>query len=243
MKITTAGILALCACAAPRMAAAQTMQWTDKGYVTVNGGGQFGSHDLSQSGSFPLYDETATFTSTTKVKSGGMFDLGGAYKVWKNNFLVGVSYSHVSSKSDGSVTGSIPDPVFFDQPRTVNSTVPGLKHSENQVHIDAVWMMPVANKLDVGFSAGPTIFAVKQDTIQSLTVTEPGPTVTAAGGFGQQDDASASTSASTCSTWSRRSGASAASCATRSARSRCRARPRGSPSVAFSIGGGARLRF
>jgi hypothetical protein len=179
LKITTAGILALCACAVPQIAAAQTMQWTDKGYVTVNGGGQFGSHDLSQSGSFPLYDETATFTSSTKVKSGGMFDLGGAYKVWKNNFLVGVSYSHVSSKSDGAVTGSIPDPVFFDQPRTVNSTVPGLKHSENQVHIDAVWMMPVANKLDVGFFAGPTIFAVKQDTIQSLTVTEPGPAITA----------------------------------------------------------------
>ena len=39
-------------------------------------------------------------------------------------------------------------------------------------------MMPVANKLDVGFSAGPTIFAVKQDTISALTVVEPGPSVT-----------------------------------------------------------------
>ena len=75
------------------------MQWTDKGYVTVNGGGQFGSHDLSQSGSFPLYDETATFSSTHKVRSGGMFDLGGAYKVWKNNFLVGVSVLATSRRN------------------------------------------------------------------------------------------------------------------------------------------------
>ena len=179
MKITTVAILALCACATPQMAAAQTMQWTDKGYVTVNGGYQSGSHDLSQSGSFPLYDETATVSSTTEVKGGGMFDVGGAYKIWKNNLLVGLSYSHVTSKSDGSVTGSIPDPVFFDRPRAVSATVPGLKHTENQVHIDAIWMMPVANKLDVGFSFGPTIFAVKQDTIPTLTVTEPGPTVTA----------------------------------------------------------------
>jgi hypothetical protein len=40
-------------------------------------------------------------------------------------------------------------------------------------------MIPVANKLDVGVFGGPTIFFVKQDTITSLTVTEPGPTVNA----------------------------------------------------------------
>jgi hypothetical protein len=181
LKITTAGILALCACAVPQVAAAQTMQWTDKGYVTVNGGGQASSHDLSESGSFPLYDETATFSSTNKVKGGGMFDIGGAYKVWKNNLLVGVSFSHVASKSNGSVTGSIPDPVFFDRPRAVTKDFNGLKHSENAVHIDAIWMMPVANKLDIAFFLGPTIFSVKQDTIPSpLTITEPGPTITTA---------------------------------------------------------------
>ena len=178
MKITTAGILALCVCAVPTTAAAQTMQWTDKGYVSVNVGVQAGSHDLSESGSFPLYDETATFSSTNKVKGGVLFDLGGAYRVWGKNLLAGVTYSHVSSESDGSVTGSIPDPVFFDRPRTVSKTFPGLKHSENAVHLDAIWVMPVANKLDLALFAGPTIFAVKQDMIPSLTVTEPGPTVT-----------------------------------------------------------------
>ena len=178
MKITTVGILALCMCAAPRMAAAQSMQWTDKGYVSVNVGAQAGSHDLGGSGSFDLYEEKATFSSTNKVKGGGLFDIGGAYRVWGKNLLVGVSFTHVASKSDGSLTGSIPDPVFFDRPRTVNKTFTDLKHSENAVHIDAVWMMPVANKIDIGISAGPTIFSVKQDTIPSLTITEPGPAVT-----------------------------------------------------------------
>lgn len=180
MKITTAGILALCVCAAPRMAAAQTMQWTDKGYVSVNGGAQAGSHDLSESGSFALYDETATFTSTNKVKGGALFDVGGAYRVWGKNLLAGVSISHVSSKSDGSLTGSIPDPVFFDRPRAVTKAFSGLKHAETAVHLAAIWMMPVANKIDVGLFAGPTIFSIKQDTIPSLTITEPGPTVTTA---------------------------------------------------------------
>ena len=177
MKITKAGILALCVCATPQIASAQ-MQWTDKGYASINVGAQAGSHDLSESGSFPLYDETATFTSTAKVKGGALFDIGGAYRVWRNNVLAGITYSHVSSKSDGSLKGSVPDPVFFDRARDVTKTFNGLKHSENAVHIDAIYMLPVANKMDLGISLGPTIFAVKQDSIPSLTVTEPGPTVT-----------------------------------------------------------------
>ncbi len=177
MKMTNAGILALWICAAPQVAGAQTMQWTDRGYVSVNVGAQAGSHDLSESGSFPLYDETATFSSTNKVKGGAMFDIGGAYRVWGNNLLAGVTFSRVSSKSDGNVTGSIPDPVFFDRARSVTKAFPGLKHSENAVHLNAIWMLPVANKIDVGIAAGPTIFSVKQDAISSFTVTEPGPTV------------------------------------------------------------------
>lgn len=168
----------MCACAAPQIAAAQTMQWTDKGYVSVNGGAQVGSHDLSESGSFPLYDETATFSSTNKVKGGGLIDFGGAYRVWGRNLLVGVAFTHTSSKSDGALTGSIPDPVVTDRPRAVSKTFPDLKHAENAVHLDVTWMMPVANKLDIGLSVGPTIFAVSQETIPSLTITEPGPTVT-----------------------------------------------------------------
>ena len=177
MKITTVGFLALCACALPRMAAAQTMQWTDKGYASVNGGVQAGSHDLSGSGSFPIFDEIATFTSTDKVKGGGLIDIGGAYRVWGKNLLVGVTFTHTSSKSDGALTGSIPDPVVTDRPGTLNRTFADLKHAENAVHLDAVWMMPVANKIDVGISAGPTIFAVSQE-MASLTSTGSGSTAT-----------------------------------------------------------------
>jgi opacity protein-like surface antigen len=178
VKMTTAGILALCLCAAPTIASAQTMQWTDKGYISVNGGVQAGSHDLSESGSFPIYGENATFTSTNKVKGGGLIDIGGAYRVWGRNVLAGVSFTHMSSKSDGSLTGSIPDPVITDRPRAVTKEFSDLKHAENAINLNVIWMVPVANKLDIGISAGPTIFMVSQETIPDLTITEPGPTVT-----------------------------------------------------------------
>ena len=179
MKMTKAGVLALCLFAAPCVASAQTMQWTDKGYVAVTFGAQVGSHKLDTSSTFPLYDENATVSSHQEVQGGGFFEIGGAYRVWGQNLLAGVSFTHTSSDADVAITGSIPDPVFFDRPRAVSATQSGAQHSENALHLDAVYMIPVANKLDVGVFGGPTIFWVKQDTITDLTVTEPGPTVTA----------------------------------------------------------------
>jgi len=182
LKITTVAMLALGLAAAPRMVSAQTMQWTDKGYVSISGAAQVGSHNLDTSLSFPLYDETATVTTSQEVKSGGLFDIGGAYRVWGHNLLAGVHYSHTSSDANVSVNGSIPHPIFFDRPRTVSSSISGAKHSEDVVHLQAIWMIPVANKLDIGIFGGPSIFAVAQDSVSAVSVAESGdlanPTVT-----------------------------------------------------------------
>ena len=178
-KMTQGGLVLLALGAAPRVASAQTMQWTDKGFVSVNGGAQAGSHTLTSSSSFPLYDETATVTTSQKVEGGGLFDIGGAYRVWGKNLLAGVSFTHTSSTSDVTLNATVPDPIVFDKPRSVQSSQSGAKHSENAVHIDAIWMIPVANKLDVAVFAGPSIFSVKQDLVSTLTVAEPGPTVSA----------------------------------------------------------------
>ena len=178
-RMTTAAILGLALCAGPQAASAQTMQWTDKGYVTFNIGVQAGSDDLETNSSFTLYDEPATVNSTQKISGGAFFEIGGAYRVWGNNLLAGVSFTRTKSDADIAITGSIPDPIFFDRPRAVTATHRDAEHSENAIHLNAIWMMPVANKLDVGIFGGPTIFMIGQDTITSLNVTEPGPTVAA----------------------------------------------------------------
>jgi hypothetical protein len=69
-----------------------------------------------------------------------------------------------------TVNATLPHPVFFDQPRTVTVTQSGAKHSEDVVHINAIWMMPVAQKLDIGIFGGPSIFSVKQDAVTAVTV-------------------------------------------------------------------------
>jgi hypothetical protein len=177
--MTKAATLALCLLSVPALSSAQTMQWTNKGYITFNGGVQTGSHDLTTSTSFPLYGETAAISSQQKVKSGGMIDFGAAYRVWGNNLLAGVSISHVASTNDVTITGTIPDPRFFGTMRNVTATQPGAKHSETAAHFDVIYMIPVANKLDVAVFGGPSIYWISQDTVGSVAVTEPTPTLTA----------------------------------------------------------------
>ncbi|MEP6916387.1 MAG: outer membrane beta-barrel protein [Acidobacteriota bacterium] len=176
VKMIKAGLLCFAMCAAVAPKAAAQMTWTDNGFANISVGGQAGSHSLATSTTFPLYDETATAATAQKVKGGGLFDVSAGYKVWRN-LAVGIGFSSTSGKSDTAVAASIPDPLFFDRPRAVTASATGLKHSENVVHLMAVWMVPVTDKIDVAISAGPSIFSVKQDVPASLTIAEPGPTV------------------------------------------------------------------
>jgi hypothetical protein len=176
LKMMKASLLCVAMCAAVAPNAAAQMTWTDNGFANLSGGFQSGSHTLDITTTFPLYDETATVATSQKVKGGGLFDVSAGYKVWQN-LALGIGYSVTGGKSDAAVTASIPDPQIFDRLRSVTASATGLKHSENAVHLMAVWVMPVTDKIDVAVSAGPSIFSVKQDVPSTLTIAEPGPTV------------------------------------------------------------------
>jgi len=159
----------------PASAAAQ-MTWTDKGYVSVTVGGQASSRTLTTAPEFTLYDETGTFATSQKVGGGAFFDIGGGYKVWQN-LVLGISYSHVGSTTDAVIAAQVPDPAVFDHPRAITTTLSDAHYGENAVHFSAVWMIPVTDLIDVGVSAGPSVFMISQDLPTGLEVTEPVPTV------------------------------------------------------------------
>jgi hypothetical protein len=175
LKKTAVLCLVFCAFAAPRAFA--QMKWTDKGFANINIGAQSGSHDVATTTTFVVYDEDAHINTTQKTGGGFLFDMNGGYKVW-SNLVVAVGYTFMSDSTDGAVTATIPDPRVFDSPRTVTTTANDLKHTENALNFMGVWMVPVTDKVDVGVSFGPTVFFVKQELPDTLTFTEPGPTVT-----------------------------------------------------------------
>jgi hypothetical protein len=178
-QTTSTALLVFSLIAIPRASFAQAVPFADKGFVSVNFGGQFASRTVDVSSSIDLYGETATAAASTKIKSGALFDIGGAYRVWGKNVLAGVFYSHAGSKSNATLDASVPDPAVFGQFRNVSTSLGDLKHSENQVHFDAIYMLSLTEQFDLGLFIGPSIFFVKQDAVDSLTVTEPAPTVTA----------------------------------------------------------------
>jgi len=170
------GFLCVALCAAVAPTAQAQMTWTDKAFVNVTGGAQTGKHTVATSSTFDLYDEQGTVDSTQRVGGGGFFDISGGYKVRKN-LVAGIGYSWSGSKDDAAITALVPDQDVTDRLRPVSASAAGLKHSENALHFFAAYMVPVTDKIDVGISAGPSIFFVSQDLPTALTVTEPGPTV------------------------------------------------------------------
>ena len=163
--MTSAAILATSAVLAP--AAHAQMQWTDKGFANVSFGVQAPSHTLTTDTTFEIYGETASQIASQDVGGGAFFDISGGYKVWKN-LAAGVGITFVGSTSDLIVNAQIPDPDFFDRPRAVSTTLTDAKHRQTAINLTGTWMMPVTDKIDVGFQFGPTIFLVSQDVPGTL---------------------------------------------------------------------------
>jgi hypothetical protein len=151
-------------------AAAQGPAPFDTGYAHINVGVQAGSHDLTQNGSFPLFDEQATFSATTEVDGGGFFEIGGGARVWRQLYA-GLSFTHASDDSSAAVSGQIPDRLFFDRFHPVAGTLSGLDHSETGIHLQALWHVPITTNFDVMVGGGPTIYRAKQDLVSGITVT------------------------------------------------------------------------
>ena len=144
------------------------------GFVNVNFGTQPSSRTIGRSNSFPVYGETATLTTTQENGDGGIFDITAGYRfgpdLYGPNLGVAVGFSNFSNLSDSGVVVTVPDPLIFDRPRTVNTSVADLQHNERGIHLSAVWFMPITNQFDVAFSAGPSFIRVSQDLVSSVTI-------------------------------------------------------------------------
>lgn len=153
------------------------MQWTDRVFLNVNIGAQAPSQSLSAETSPDIYGEAASFVSKQDVGGGAFFDISGGYKLWRN-LAVGIGITHAGSKADLTVNASIPDPLVYDHLRPVTAVLPDAKHSQTAINLSGTWIVPVTDKIDVGYVFGPTIFLASQDLPGIPTFSEPGPTIT-----------------------------------------------------------------
>jgi hypothetical protein len=151
-------------------AAAQGGTWADRGYFNVGWGVESGSSTMTDTRSSSIYGETATVTTESTFTSGSLFDVGFGLKVYKN-LSIGVGFHQEQNDTDGTITGSIPSPLFFNRPRTLTGSEP-LDRKEMATHIVFGWMVPVGSKLDVMVFAGPSFFRLTQDVLSDVQPNE-----------------------------------------------------------------------
>ena len=155
---------------------AQLIPWKDRAFINLSGAAQTAARDSKTDFTFTLYQEPASVSALRTVKGGAFFDFMAGYRVWKN-FAVGLQFSSRTANGDAAVTGLIPDPIGFDQPRTVNSSISGLVHKERWTSIIVAYGLPATDKIDVILFAGPAVVKVQHEVPTAVSVTEPGPTV------------------------------------------------------------------
>jgi hypothetical protein len=155
-----------------RDASAQT-PWSDRGYINIGWGVESGSSTMTATRTRTVYDETGTETFSAEFTSGSLFDVGVGLRVFRN-LTVGVGYHQEQNDTDGTLTGSVPSPVFFNKPRTLNETVSGLNRKEMATHLVIGYVIPFSTKLDVMVFGGPSFFRLNQDTVTDITYGENG---------------------------------------------------------------------
>jgi hypothetical protein len=155
----------------PVPAAAQLVDWTDKGFVNVGAGAQIGGQDLNNSIAFDLFEEQATVSASRRIEGGVFFDAMAGLRLWRN-LGAGASVSRRTSKDDATLTSSIPDVIFFDQHRAGTGTVPGMKFSETLFAPLLIGGFPITDIIDaIGF-IGPVVRSVGADVVTGAEVTE-----------------------------------------------------------------------
>jgi hypothetical protein len=141
----------------------QDTDWLERLHFTfnVNFGGQSRDQNFTDSSTFPIYTERGAVASAHAIGGGTLFDINAGVRFW-NNLGVGIGYSTIENKNDATVSVRVPHPVIFGVFREASATATALEHTENVVHLQLMWTLPVTNKLDVTLMAGPSFFTVRQ---------------------------------------------------------------------------------
>jgi hypothetical protein len=159
----TTCVLAVCAAivaAIPATARAQTSG--ERAFINFGAGAQPERHSLTASESFPLYDETVTVSAEQHISNGPLFEIGGGLRVTRG-LAVGAAFSTFGRSGGGTLSASIPDPVFYSRPTSVSRDASDLEHKERNIHLQALWFVPVNSKFDIAVSAGPSFIHVSQE--------------------------------------------------------------------------------
>jgi hypothetical protein len=176
LKLFALGVLLITGMA-PHASAQAPAASEGRYYFNVSIGGQANDQSFNETSTFTIYGESGAVATAHSIGGGTLFDIGAGAKVWKN-LAVGIAYSTLTNRNDAGISVRVPHPVVFGQSRTATATAADLEHSENVVHLQFMWMIPLTSKFELAAFAGPSFFTVRQTlaTVQApQNISDPPP--------------------------------------------------------------------
>lgn len=156
----------------PAVGNAQTSTpYEQRGYVQVGGGAQSGSHSITSTSTFTLYDEQGNIAGAQEYGGGAIWNIGGGVRVWKN-LVAALNYTRNSDSMNTAIVASVPHPLFVNRPRQVAQVVDGLEHTEDAYHLSFNWMVPFGENLTLGVGGGPSFVNVSHEFASDARVQE-----------------------------------------------------------------------
>jgi len=166
-RLTLAVVLAL---AFPLSGWAQESDgaWGGRAFVNFNAGVQTASPNFRYQYSTVLFDEMARAGIDIPGKTGMTFDVGGGVRLVQN-LGVGVTYSRYSKERTATLSTTIPSPFDYGQASTIERQLP-LQREEDAVHFQAIYRIPITNKVHVGVFGGPSYFRCLDDVVSQFAL-------------------------------------------------------------------------
>jgi hypothetical protein len=147
-------------------------------FVDAGGGYRFGTLDFSESHSDPYFAQSKIWNANYSVKNAPTLELGGGVRIWQN-LTCAVAYSRFEDSRTASITGAVPNPFYLNRERAISGQSGELNHTEQTIHLSALWSTTVRPTLDVGVFGGPSIVALRQSFVSDVLFDDGYPYLTA----------------------------------------------------------------
>ncbi len=117
---------------------------------------------------FQQYLETGSFAFEQTIHKPVFFDAGAAVRVWKRHLYAGMVLSVLNHTGTGQVSGQMPHPLLFGQPRAFTGDVADSMRKEIAEHFQVSWVLPTVAGLEFTAFGGPSIFMTEQTYVSDV---------------------------------------------------------------------------
>ena len=137
--------------------------------VNVDGGYQTNEilSILTDPLTFTLYAEQGEVLIPFTKNDLPSLDVRAGVRLWRN-LGVALGYSRFVRNYEAEVTVRTPHPFFFNRHRVFTQPT-DLRRTEETIHLQAQWTLPITSRFDVTVFGGPSLFLVKQELLGLLT--------------------------------------------------------------------------